>query len=358
MAALADALLRACPELQVLATSREALCVTGERTWLVPPLSLPASRRPPDLEGLARYETVRLFVERAEAIVPDFALTPKNAPAVARLCRRLDGIPLAIELAAARTRALSVEQISEKLTDSLGLLTVGSRTADPRHRTLRATLDWSHKLLPEDEQALFRRLSVFAGGFTLSAAEAVCSGDGLERGKVLDLLARLVDKSLVLVTGRDGEEARHRMLETVRQYGREKLEEAGEEPAVRRRLADFFLALAEEAEPALMGPEQGEWLKRLEVEHDNLRSALGWFGENGNAERGFRLGEHCGASGGCKATSPRGGRSWRRCSSSRGHRPGRRRGRRRSTSWGCWPIGRPTTPLATRPRPTPTNRRA
>lgn len=268
-AALADALLRTCPNLRILAISREALGIAGEKVWVVPSLSMPDIRHPPVLEGLRRYEAVRLFVERAEAIVPDFALTPKNSPAVARLCQRLDGIPLAIELAAARARALSVEQISEKLKDSLGLLTAGSRTTDLRHRTLRATLDWSHELLSEDEQALFRCLSVFAGGFTLSAAEAVCAGDDMERGKVLDLLAQLVDKSLVLVAGRDGEQARYRMLETVRQYGREKLEEAGGETAVRRRHADFFLALAEEAEPALLGSEQGEWLKRLEVEHDN-----------------------------------------------------------------------------------------
>lgn len=288
-AALVETLMRGCPNLRVLATSREALGLAGETAWLVPSLSTPEPRRPPTPGGLARYEAVRLFVERTRAVVPDFAPTEANAPAVAALCRRLDGVPLAIELAAARMKVLTVGQILARLDDSFGVLRSTSRSSLPRHQTLRATIDWSHVLLPEAEQALFRRLSVFVGGFTLSAAEAVCAGDGLESYEVLDLLSGLADKSLVLVAERD-DEARYRMLETVRQYGREKLEGSGEELAVRRRHAGFFLDLAEEAEPALLGPEQGAWLERLEVEHDNLRAALGWFAQNGDPGRGFRLG--------------------------------------------------------------------
>jgi predicted ATPase len=201
-AALAEALLRACSELRILATSREALGVAGESAWLVPSLDLPEQQ--PPIEELTGYEAIHLFVERARAAVSTFELTEHNAGAVVRLCRRLDGIPLAIELAAARVRVLSVEQISSRLEDSFGLLTSGSRTALPRQRTLRATIDWSHELLGEKEKVFFHRLSVFAGGFTLEAAEAVCAGEGIERVEVLDLISRLVDKSLVLVTGRGG----------------------------------------------------------------------------------------------------------------------------------------------------------
>ena len=248
-ALLADALLRACPNLRILATSREALGIAGERAWLVPSLSLPGGpQNLPPLEELAHYEAVRLFAERAAAVASDFELTEHNAPAVAHLCRGLDGIPLAIELAAARVRVLSVEQIVSRLEDSFGLLTGGSRTALPRQRTLRATIDWSHELLSEKEQVLFQRLSVFAGGFTLEAAEAVCAGDGLELHAMLDLLSRLVDKSLVLVAGQQGGEARYQLLETVRQYGQEKLNESGEEPTIKRHHADFFLKFAEQVE--------------------------------------------------------------------------------------------------------------
>jgi len=196
-AEVAEALLHSCPELRVLATSREALGITGEVAWPVPSLSLPDLRRLPAVESLLSYGSAHLFVERAAAVKPTFALTEQNAQAVARICYRLDGIPLAIELAAARAKVLSVEQIANRLDDSFGLLSAGSRTAMPRHRTLHATMDWSHDLLPDDEGAMFRRLSVFAGGFTLGAAESVCAGVGLERNEVLDLLSHLVDKSLV-----------------------------------------------------------------------------------------------------------------------------------------------------------------
>jgi predicted ATPase/DNA-binding CsgD family transcriptional regulator len=290
-AALADGLLRACPNLRILATSREALGIAGERAWLVPSLSLPDPQDlPPPLEELPHYEAVRLFVERAGAVTSAFELTEDNAPAVAQLCRGLDGMPLAIELAAARVRVLSVEQIASRLKDSFGLLTGGSRTSLPRQHTLRATIDWSYELLSENEQVLFRRLSVFAGGFTLKAAEAVCAGEGLEREEVLDLLTSLVDKSLVLVAQQQGGEARYRLLETVRQYSREKLNEAGEKPIIKRHHATFFLKLAEQVEPKVNSKDRSLWLERLEVEHDNFRAALVWSSEEeAEGETGLRL---------------------------------------------------------------------
>jgi non-specific serine/threonine protein kinase len=189
------------------------LGVSGEIHFAVPPLSLPNPRHPPTSESLPRYEAARLFVERARAVKPDFEITEQNATAVAQVCYRLDGTPLAIELAAARTKVLSVEQISSRLDDRFGLLTGGGRTAMPHHRTLRATMDWSHELLPEAERVLFRRLSVFSGGFGLEAAEGVCTDAGLERDEVLNLLSSLVDKSLVLFEGQD-QETRYRLLET------------------------------------------------------------------------------------------------------------------------------------------------
>ncbi len=287
-AALVDALLHACPNLRVLAASREALNLAGETTWLVPPLSLPDSSRPQDLGTLTDYEAVRLFVERARAVASTFSLTPENAPAVASLCRQLDGMPLAIELAASRVRALSPPQILDRLSDRFRLLTGGGRIAAPRHRTLRATMDWSHERLSEEEKVLFRRLSVFAGGWALEAAEAVCAGGGILEDEVLDLLSRLVDQSLVVVREWEGE-ARYRLLETVRQYAKEKLEESGENEGVGRRHAEHFLELAETAEAALLGPEQEAWVGHLEVEHDNLRAALDWSERTGATEAGLRL---------------------------------------------------------------------
>jgi predicted ATPase/two-component SAPR family response regulator len=280
-AALADALLHSCQRLKILATSREALGIAGERTWLVPPLTLPG--REAQAGDPAGSESVRLFVERASAAATGFALTLQNTPVVAQICRRLEGMPLAIELAAARTRVLSVEQIDARLDDAFHLLTGGSRTAVPRQRALRAAMDWSHDLLSEEEKVLFRRLSVFAGGFTLGATEEICSGEGIEHDDVLDLLSHLVDKSLVVVQERGGE-ARYRLLETVRQYGWEKLEEAGEAESVRRRHAIFFLALAEEVEPKIEPnvniADRRPWLEHLEIEHDNLRAALRWAQES------------------------------------------------------------------------------
>ena len=288
-ASLVDTLLNSCGHLRVMATSREDLRVAGESSWMVPSLTVPEEAGdPPDPELLTSYEAVQLFVERARARQPGFVLTPQNAAAVVDICRRLDGIPLALELATARMGALGVSQIAERLGDALGLLTKGERTSAPRQRTLKATLGWSHDLLSGPEQALFGRLSVFAGGWSLEAAEAVGAGSGIEEGEVLDLLSRLVDKSLVLVTGRTGE-ARYRLLETVRQYASDKLAAGGEEEVVRQRHAVFFLGLAERAELELSGTQQVAWLDRLERELGNLREALGWFRESGQWPARLRL---------------------------------------------------------------------
>lgn len=286
---LAEALLRACPQLQILATSREPLRVTGEQIWLVPPLSTPDSGGVTGLNELLQYESVQLFSERAKAMTPTFAATPQNASALAHLCWRLDGIPLAIELAAARTSALSVEQIDARLDGYFRLLTSGSQTAAARQQTLKATVDWSYHLLADRERCLFRQLAVFAGGFTLEAAEAVCRDNGIDELEVLDLLTRLVEKSLVLAEP-DGEGAmRYRLLEPVRQYAWEHLLISQSAERIGERHADYYLALAERAESATVGPEQGDWMLRLEREHDNLRSALRWLRDHAEVERALRL---------------------------------------------------------------------
>src|SRR5215211_1770794 len=248
VARLVDRLLDSCSHLRIMATSREAIGVEGEVRWVVPPLSVPEPHGTPPSEEIGGYESVRLFLERARERDPSFSLSPPNALSVADICRMLEGIPLAIELAAARVGTLSVEQISERLGGSLELLTRGGRTAVPRHRTLKGALGWSYDLLSEAEQKVFRRLSTFAGGFTLEASEAVGSGDGVEEREVLDLLSGLVEKSLVLVRGGDPGGARYRLLEPVRQYALDKLEESGEAEEARRRHAEFFLAIAEETE--------------------------------------------------------------------------------------------------------------
>ncbi len=286
---LASALLRACPNVKILATSREALGITGEATYRVPSLSRPDPRRLQSLEELTQFESVRLFVERGIHSQPRFALTEANAKAVAHICDRLDGIPLAIELAAARVKVLTADQIAARLDDRFRLLTGGSRTGLPHHQTLRAAMDWSHDLLSEGERTLLRRLSVFAGGFNLEAVEAVCTGDGVDVVSVLDLVANLVDKSLVVAEGLNGE-TRYRLLEMIRQYGLERLQASGEVAAARGRHLDWYLGLAERAEPELHGPDQVGWLDRLEMEHDNLRAALEWTKtEERGAETGLRL---------------------------------------------------------------------
>jgi non-specific serine/threonine protein kinase len=217
-----------------------------------------------------------LFVERAEAVQPGFAVTLQNSTAVTQICRRLDGIPLALELAAARLRGLSAEQLAARLDKRFRLLRGGSRAALPRHQTLQALVDWSYGLLTAAEQTVFDRLAVFTGGFTLEAAEAVCAGGGIAVEDVLDALLRLVEKSLVIAEAGRGEVERYRLLETLREYARERLAASGEDAAAHNRHARYFLALAETAEPELYGPQQIAWLERLELEHDNLRAALGW----------------------------------------------------------------------------------
>jgi len=277
-APLASALLRTCPGVGILATSREALNIPGETGRLVPSLSAPdaEAHRPMNTAELAKYDAVRLFVERATSIQPAFELTTANASAVAQVCRRLDGIPLAIELAAARVKVLSVHDIAERLDDVFRLLTRGGRDLVPRHQTLRSLIDWSYELLSDSERALLRRLSVFAGGWTLKSAEAVCATqDEIRAASVLDLLSQLVDKSLVVVE-HDASATRYHLLETLRQYGAEKLRTAAEEAASRDRHLVYFLALAEAADPALYGAELGSWLDRLEMEIGNLRAALQW----------------------------------------------------------------------------------
>lgn len=287
-AQLAEALLRACPGVSILATSQEALVIPGERCWRVPSLSVPTASGTGASGDHARSEAVLLFCERARAMTPNFVLGDEIAPAVVEICRRLDGIPLAIELAAARSQMLSPQEIAGRLSERFDLLTGGSRTALGRQQTLRAALDWSYELLTAPEQALLRRLSVFAGGFNLTAAEKVCVGQPLERGEVFDLLARLVAKSLVM-SEPFGPQARYRLLETIREYARARLVESGEAADSRTDHADWCLEVAEEAETQLVGPRQRQWLERLEVEHENIRAAFEWDMTSRRTEQALRL---------------------------------------------------------------------
>jgi predicted ATPase/class 3 adenylate cyclase/DNA-binding CsgD family transcriptional regulator len=273
-AEVAETLLRACPRVAVIATSRTPIGVAGETDWRVPSLSLPKPE--PEREPLAvlgQSDAVRLFIARARNARPNFAVADDNAPAVAQICHELDGLPLAIELAAARVRMMSVQQIAAGLGDRFHLLTGGTRTALPRYQTLRASVDWSHELLSEPERALLRRLAVFAGGFTLDLAEAACADESLERVAILDLLASLVDKSLVVAEERTGT-VRYRLLETVRQYALEQLIDAGEAAAMRDRHRDAMVELAERIAPELHGRDQREWLEVLDREASNLAAAL------------------------------------------------------------------------------------
>ncbi|MFB4308768.1 BTAD domain-containing putative transcriptional regulator [Actinomadura sp. GTD37] len=283
-ARLAGALLENCPGVRILATSREPLGITGESLWPVEPLEPPPESAGP--EEAAAYPAVRLFADRAAAVSPGFAVTAGNVAHVVRTCRALDGMPLAIELAAARLRAMTPAQIAVRLDDRFRLLTAGSRTAMPRHRALRAAVEWSWDLLEEPERTLWRRLAVFPGGATADAAEAVCAGPGLDRADVLDVLAALVDKSLLTVAG---PEPRYRMLETIRAYGLERLAGSGDEAATRRAHAEYFVRLAEEAEPHLCRAGQLPWLRRLTAELDNTSAALRWAISAGDAPLGVRF---------------------------------------------------------------------
>jgi len=273
-------LLREAPDLQILVTSREALNVPGEVVWRVPPLTLPPGSEAMAPEAMLTFDAVRLFSERASAVTP-FAVTSENAAAVADICLRLDGVPLAIELAAARMKVLSVHQIRERLDDRFRLLAAGGRTAVARQRTFKATVDWSYDLLSDSERLMLMRLSVFSGGWTLEAAEAVCAGRGIDAGDVLDLLARLVDKSLVIVDDTQLRDCRYRLLETIRQYAREQLLRADEDSEIADAHLDYYLALAREAEPKIVQPDQVAWLNRLDREHDNVRAAFNWAAGGG-----------------------------------------------------------------------------
>ncbi|MEO5875855.1 MAG: AAA family ATPase, partial [Streptosporangiaceae bacterium] len=287
VALLARRIMLGCPRLGLLATSREPLRIPGENVWRVPPLTLPAGA---DREA----EAVRLFVVRAAATRSDFMLTEDNAAAVAALCRALDGVPLALELAAARIRVLSAEQITARLTDRFTLLNAGDRTAAPRQRTLRAAIDWSHDLLSAAEQTLLRRLSVFAG-FTVEYAEQVCADETLPAEAVLDLLTALIDKSLVVVDREERGRSRFRLLDSIQQYAAERLDRAGEREPLRLRHRDWMLAKAEWAAEAAFAERAVTWPQLVEImaeyptEIDNIRNALDWSLEYGDVEEGLRL---------------------------------------------------------------------
>ena len=291
-AALAERLLGDCPQVSMLATSREPLGVPGEKAWYLPSLSLPATGQSLEFGDIVQSEAVSLFVERTAEILPGYQPSEAEAATIAQICLRLDGIPLAIELAAARMSLLSVQEIADRLDSRFSLLTAGRRTALPRHQTLRAAIEWSYDLLREAEQALFRRLSVFAGSFTLEAAEAVCAGEDLRREDVLTLLGRLVDKSLLNVDPRlqDLELAtRYRLLDTICSFGRLKLDEAGKTRRMRDRHAAYYVSLGEATEPELLLQDQGRWYRLLQAEHDNIRAVIEWGAESNQAESALRM---------------------------------------------------------------------
>lgn len=292
VAVFAHRVLGECPRLRILATSREPLGITGEALWQVEPLALPAEHAGP--EGIEASPAVRLLRDRARAVRKDLTADPHTLATMARVCRALDGIPLAIELAAARLRTMSLDQLADRLDDRFRLLTGGSRTAIPQHRTLRAVVDWSWELLSDAERGVLRRLAVFAGGVSLAAAEQVCAdtGDGrnavVEQWEVLELLTALTEKSLLL-TASGETEPRYRMLDTIRQYARDRLEESGEAEAARRAHLAYFTGLATTAEPHLRRAEQLEWLAVLEAEHDNISAAMRGALAAGDAAGGLRL---------------------------------------------------------------------
>jgi predicted ATPase/class 3 adenylate cyclase/Tfp pilus assembly protein PilF len=283
-------MLAGAPGLKVLATSRSPLGLYGEHEYAVPPLSVPDVRHLPDLKSLSQYEAVRLFIERAKAAKVDFEVTDESAPAVAEICVRLDGLPLAIELAAARIKMLPPRAMLQRLTSRLKLLTGGARDLPERQRTLRATIEWSHALLDEGEQLLFARLAVFSGGRTLEAIEVICDTKGDLPVDAFEGISSLLDKSLLRQEEGPNGEPRFVMLETVHEFAREKLRQSAEAEEIRRAHAEYFLTLAEEADPELRGPDQLEWLERLEAEHDNIRAALSWALERNEAVVALKLG--------------------------------------------------------------------
>ena len=272
---LVDELLKQCPQLSVITTSREALGIEGEMVLSVPSLSLPPTDKS-TLESINKSEAIRLFLDRATMAQPGFTVTEESIKSVAQVCRRLDGIALAIELAATRVRLLQVDQIAKRLDDAFQLLAGGSRITFPRQQTMRATIDWSYNLLSDPERLLFRRLAVFSGGARLEALEEICSDNGLEKKEVLDYLGQLVDKSLVMVDRVQDQDPRFYLLEIIHQYALEKLNESGETEAVHKRHARWYAGLAEIAEPHIFGHGQIEWMERLEQEQDNFRATLNW----------------------------------------------------------------------------------
>jgi predicted ATPase/DNA-binding SARP family transcriptional activator len=286
-AELAEKFLLACPTLKIIATSREAFNLAGEVVWRVPSLAIPDPEHLPTRAELTRYDAIQLFAQRARAVASNWQLDA-NVETVARVCARLDGMPLALELAAARVKGLSVEEIAQRLDQRFQFLASGSRTAPTRQQTLRATIDWSFDLLTETERVLLRRLGVFVGGWTLAAAEAICADESFDAADVLELLLRLIDKSLVLVETRDGA-TRYRMSETIREYAREKLNATNEGEKIRHRHLNYYLKLAHDAETKLHGPEQLIWFDTLELEHNNLRAALEWSLNGASAGAGMEL---------------------------------------------------------------------
>jgi predicted ATPase len=282
-------LIAACSKLKILATSRIPLRLYGEQEYPVPPLALPDPRVLPPLRVLTQYEAVKLFVERARAVKPEFEVTNDSAPAVAEICARLDGLPLAIELAAARVRVLPPQKMLQRLSNRLKLLKGGPRDLPTRQQTLRGTIDWSYDLLEEDEKTLFGRLSAFAGGRTLEAIEEICDPEG-DLVDVLEGVESLLEKSLLRQEEGVGGEPRFLMLETVHEYAREKLQESDEAEPIKHAHAEYFLVLAEEAEPRLWESGDKAWFDRLEAEHDNMRAALSWTIEHEEAELALRLG--------------------------------------------------------------------
>ena len=286
---VASTLLLACPGLQILATSREALGVAGEVSRRVPSLPVPPLIPPPAADALAHYEAIQLFVERARAVQPTFAITERNAAAIGEVCQRLDGIPLALELAAALVKGLSVSELATRLDQRFQLLTGGNRAALPRQQTLRATVDWSYDLLSESERTLFARLGIFAGSWDVEAAEAVCAGGKVDLEELVLLLLNLVDKSLVVAEeDRSGAE-RYRLLDTLRQYAREALLARGESEGMHGRHANYYVTLAERAEPELDLAHQADWMERLAREQSEVRAALDWFVARGDIQQALRL---------------------------------------------------------------------
>ncbi|MEO5953439.1 MAG: adenylate/guanylate cyclase domain-containing protein, partial [Chloroflexia bacterium] len=288
-AKLIATLISSCPKIKLLVTSRAALRVYGEKEYVVPPMSLPSGRRKASLDDLMANESVQLFLNRAQAVKPEFELTTQNAATVTQICSKLDGLPLALELAAARIRLLTPQAMLTRLESRLKILTGGAKDLPARQQTLRGAIDWSYDLLNETDRALFRRLAVFVGGCTLEAMESVCMIDGDVEIDVLNETESLVSKSLLRQETQDDGEPRFAMLETVREYALEKLAESGEAEEIQGRHVGYYLAFSEDAEPKLLGAQQATWLNLLESEHDNMRAALSWALENNRVEEALRL---------------------------------------------------------------------